>query len=101
LGAGFGEGFGGDAEDALEGLVLADELEVDGFAEDDAVSGFDFAFAGIQLIAPFLVAVGAARGGVEVEFTLVEVHVGNFKFQTLNSKEEEEIGDWRLLISNL
>lgn len=80
LGADFGEGFGGDGEDALEGFVLADELEVDGFAEDDAVAGFDFAFAGVHFIAPFLVAGGIVGGGVEVEFSLVEIHGGNFKF---------------------
>lgn len=76
LGADLGEGFGGDGEDALEGCVLADELEVDGFAEDDAVAGFDFLFAGVHFIAPFLVAAGVVGGGVEVEFSLVEVHGG-------------------------
>ena len=76
LGADFGEGFGCDGEDALEGFVLADELEVDGLAEDDAVAGFDFPFAGVHFIAPFLVASGVVGGGVEVEFSLVEVHGG-------------------------
>jgi hypothetical protein len=81
LGADFGEFFGGDVEGALKGLVLADELEVDGFTEDDAVAGFDFHFAGIHFIAPFLVAGGVAGGGIEVEFALVEVHVvSNLKF---------------------
>jgi len=80
LGADFGEVFGIEGEDALEGLVLADELEVDGLAEDDAEAGFDFPFAGVHFIAPFLISGGVVGGGIEIEFSLVEVHGGNFKF---------------------
>ena len=80
LGAGFGEGFGNDGEDALEGDVLADECEEDGFSDDDAVAGFDFFFPGIEFLLPFLVA-RAVVLLIEVEFALVEVHgSGNFKF---------------------
>lgn len=81
LGADFGEGFGGDGEDALEVFVLADELKVDGFAEDDAVVGFDFAFAGIHFIAPLLVTAGVAGGGVKIEFSLVEFHGETLNFK--------------------
>ena len=88
LGAYFGEFFGGDGEDALEGVIFSCKSKNDWFAEDDAEVGFDLFFPGVKFLLPFLVAL---LGGVvvEIEFDLDKVHdSGNSKFEALNSKEE-------------
>ena len=73
FGADFWKGFGGDGEDALEGVIFSCKSKNDGFAEDDAVAGFDFFFPGVKFLLPFLVAL---LGGVvvEIELALIKIH---------------------------